>query len=199
MHALAASPSLKLYDKGRRSRRTIADAVEILRSIPGFCKSTRSTIQTTSLRLPSGEIPVLMQVVCEDLGWAVSLPTSHGFRAKLVQDASSALESAEFAGKTSLLGGAIVDHECQVTLSDGRRFRSVEIIPARMPPHGDGKRDIESVRLRDAVIRHLVRIKKAEDHHYRYLCKDCFLSLSITARFKTLSWIPCLKSCTIFS
>jgi hypothetical protein len=173
MDALAESPTLKLYDKGRPSRRTIADALEILRSIPGFCKSTRSTIRTAALRLRSGEVPFLVQVVCEDVGWVISLPTSEKFRAKLLQDGSTpASDSSDFIGETALLEGAIVDDECQVTLSDGRRLRGVEMIPARMPPHGDGKRDMESIRLRDAVIGHIVRMKKAEDRHYRYLHKD---------------------------
>jgi hypothetical protein len=85
---------------------------------------------------------------------------------------TSAPASAEIIGETSVLDGGIVDNKCQVTLLDGRRFCCVEIIPAHIPPHGDRPRDRKSVELQDAVIAHVVRMKKAEDRHYRYLHRD---------------------------
>jgi hypothetical protein len=95
------------------------------------------------------------------------------FRAKLSQhDLPPASGPVEFVGETSLLEDAIVNDECQVMLSDGRHLRSVEIIPVRMPPDGDGMRDKECIRLRDAVIGHVVQMKKAENRCYRYFHKD---------------------------
>jgi hypothetical protein len=196
MHALAVSRTLKVYDEGRTSRRTIADAVEILRSIPGFGKGTRSTIRTAPLPLPSGEVPFLLQAVCEDVGMAVSLPTSYMFRAKLLRDGPSTSEPVEFVGDTCLLEGAIVSEACQVVLSDGRRLRSVEIIPVRMRPDGHGMRGKESEKLRDAVIGHVVRMKKLKTAATVIFTKICFLAFgpSITARCKALRLIPYLKS-----
>ncbi len=109
MHALAESPTLKIHDEGRLSRRTIADAIEVLRSDARFCSTTRSTVRTVPLPLPSGKTPFLLLVVCADVGWAVSLPTSDKFRAKLLHDGRILSKSAKFTGETPLLEGAIVE------------------------------------------------------------------------------------------
>jgi hypothetical protein len=127
---------------------------------------------------------------------AVSLPTSYMFRAKLLRDGPSTSEPVEFVGDTCLLEGAIVSEACQVVLSDGRRLRSVEIIPVRMRPDGHGMRGKESAKLRDAVIGHVVRMKKLKTAATVIFTKICFLAFgpSITARCKALRLIPYLKS-----
>lgn len=154
------------------SRRTVADAVESLRRHTNFCKNTRSTIHTAPLRLPSGDIPFLVQLVCEDVGVAVSLPTCNRFRAKLAHS-STTTKFEEW--ETPLLEGAVVEiigDQVQVVLSDGRRLRGVEIIPSHMPPHLDRPREVQSIRLQRAVVGHIVRMNRAEDRCYRCIHKD---------------------------
>ena len=83
MRALAASSQMVLIDEDRKSRRTIADAIEAIRlASSGFPATARLTIRTHPLRLPSGDVPFLTQVVCAELALTVSLPTSKKFRAK---------------------------------------------------------------------------------------------------------------------
>ena len=154
------------------SRRTIGDAIEVLRSDPKFSQDMRATIRVAPLRLPSGDLPFLLVVVCEDVGLAVSLPSSKKFRAKLAHS-PTALKPEEW--ETPLLEEAIVkiiDDQVQVILSDGRRLRRVEIVPYKMPPHLDRPRDVQSRRLQNAVIAHIVGgVNNAEDRCYRYIDK----------------------------
>jgi len=46
----------------RISRRTIADAIEVLRSVPDFTKQSRAGIQVALLPLPSGQVVGLVNV-----------------------------------------------------------------------------------------------------------------------------------------
>src|SRR4051812_16820870 len=110
MRFLAGSPTMKLYDADRASRRRIADALEVLRALFGSTSGVESTIRTNPLVLPSGESPFLLQLVCKQAGLTISLPTSHRFHAKLLHErAGAAPEWREFSGEVSLLEGAIVD------------------------------------------------------------------------------------------
>lgn len=172
MEVLAASSGMKLIDAGRMSRRTIADAIEVMRSHPEFSQHRRSKVRTGPLHLPSNDVPFLVQVVCSELGMAVTLPTSQKFRAKLV-DGVRVSDFQRF--ETNLLDDFIVEvteDQVQVLLPDGRRLRGVEIIPYHLPPHGDGPRDVQSVRLRYQVIQHIVWMLNAEERCYRFVDKD---------------------------
>ena len=74
-----------------------------------------------------------------------------------------------------LLDGAIVElseDQTHIVLADGRRLHGVEIIPYRMPPHGDRPREVQSMRLQQAIVEHIVRMCKAEDRCYRYIDKN---------------------------
>ena len=147
MEVLAASSSMKLIDAGRMSRRTIADAIEVMRSHPEFSQHRRAKVRTFPLHLPSGDVPFLVQVVCAELALTVSLPTSKKFRAKGTRTPAS-LEFEEF--ETCLLDGAsaeIIDEQLEVVLSDGRRLRGVQVIPCYLPPCGDGQRQKDALRL----------------------------------------------------
>ena len=102
----------------------------------------------------------------------VTLPTSRKFRAKLVDGARvSDFQRLE----TNLLDNSIVEvteDQVQVVLPDGRRLRGAEIIPYHLPPHGDGPRDVQSVRLRFLVIQHIVWMLNAEERCYRFVDND---------------------------
>ena len=174
MEVLAASSSMKLIDAGRMSRRTIADAIEVMRSHPEFSQHRRSKVQTFPLHLPSGDVPFLVQVVCAELALTVSLPTSKKFRAKGTRTPAS-LEFEEF--ETCLLDGAsaeIIDEQLEVVLSDGRRLQGVQVIPCYLPPCGDGQRQKDALRLQEEVIGLVVRMCNAQDRCYRYVDKDLF-------------------------
>ena len=174
MEVLAASSSMKLIDAGRMSRRTIGDAIEVMRSHPEFSQHRRSKVRTFPLHLPSGDVPFLVQVVCAELALTVSLPTSKKFRAKGTRTPAS-LEFEEF--ETCLLDGAsaeIIDEQLEVVLSDGRRLQGVQVIPCYLPPCGDGQRQKDALRLQQEVIGLVVRMCNAQDRCYRYLDKDLF-------------------------
>ena len=172
MRFLAASSTTKLIDEGRMSRRTIADAIEVLRSDPKFSPNMRVSIRTDPLCLPSGDVPFLLQAVCADVGLAVTLPTSNKFRAKFAHSPTGS-RPEEF--ETPLLQGSTVEmvkDQVQVILSDGRRLRAVEIIPCHMPPRGDQPRCVQSFKRQLAVIAHIVRMNNAEDRCYQTVDDD---------------------------
>ena len=173
MRALAASSQMQLMDEGRKSRRTIADAIETMRLVSSsFPANARLAIRTSPLRLPSGDVPFVTQVVCAELRLAVSLPTSKKFRAKGARTPAT-LEFEEF--ETCLLDGAsaeIIDEQCEVVLSDGRRLRGVQVIPCYLPPCGDGQRQMDALRLHEEVIGLVVAMCNAQDRCYRYVDKD---------------------------
>jgi hypothetical protein len=120
MRFLAESPNMKIIDEGRPSRRTVADAIEVLRSHPKFSENIRPTIRTGLLQLPSGDKPFLVMLVCEELGWAATLPTSKRFPAK---SGHSARASKVEKWDIRLLDGAIVEMvegRAYVVLAGGR-------------------------------------------------------------------------------
>jgi len=170
MRALAASSQMVLIDEDRKSRRTIADAIEAIRLVSsGFPATARLTIRTYPLRLPSGDVPFLTHVVCAELAVAVSLPTSKKFRAK----GTGSLEFEEF--ETCLLDGAsaeIIGERLEVVLSDGRRLRGVQVIPCSLPPCGDGQRQTDALRLHEEVIGLVVEMCGAQDRCYRFVDND---------------------------
>jgi hypothetical protein len=186
MRALAASSQMQLIDEDRKSRRTIADAIETIRLASSvFPANARFTIRTRPLRLPSGDVPFLALVMCAELALAVSLPTSKKFRAKGTR-APANLEFQEF--ETCLLDGAIaeiIDERLEVILSDGRRLRGVEVIPCYLPPCGDGKRQMDAVRLHEEVIGLVVKMCNAQDRCYRFVDEDVLPSVRVLA-FGTL-------------
>jgi hypothetical protein len=73
---------IRLEEERRDSRRTIADALEVVRQALGFDETPRGQIRLYSLRLPSGDCPMMVEVVFPDLGRSVSLPASTKFRGR---------------------------------------------------------------------------------------------------------------------
>jgi hypothetical protein len=120
-----------LADENRNARRTIADALEILRSKAGFDEVNRAQARIGWLKLPSSETIGLVQVVfdapCNDMVYAVSLPSSREFHARRPNSS----QGGRFG--IASLDGAEIDSTGSVLLTDGTTLRAVEIIPARLP------------------------------------------------------------------
>jgi hypothetical protein len=70
-----------LQEERRNSRRTIADAFEVVHQVLGIDEIPPARIQIGLLRLPSGKVTGLVNVVFADLGCRVSLRTSTRFKA----------------------------------------------------------------------------------------------------------------------
>jgi hypothetical protein len=119
-----------LREKGRTHRRTIADAIEVLRQDARFKDTDRARIQVGGLRLPSQETVGLVAVFFDSLDertFIVSLPTSSEFRAK--RPGHSKADIFDIFE----LDDAIVDGNFAIQLRDGTVLRAVEVVPALLP------------------------------------------------------------------
>jgi hypothetical protein len=120
----------RLREKGRTLRRTIADAIEVLRQDARFKDTDRARIQVGRLRLPSQETVGLVDVLFDSLDertFIVSLPTSGEFRAK--RPGHSKADIFDIFE----LDDAIVDGNYAIQLRDGAVVRAVEVVPALLP------------------------------------------------------------------
>lgn len=121
----------KLAEDGRLSRRTVADALEVLRTYTGFTAGDYAEIQVGLLKPPSekvvGLVFVKFTVPIEDKTYLVSLPTSDGFHAFRAET------SRRVHFDIAQLDGAVVDDAGNVRLDDGMMIRAAEIEPAYLP------------------------------------------------------------------
>ena len=124
-------PEYKRLRKGRTLRRTIADAIEVLRQDAKFKDTDRARIQVGGLPLPSQEtvglVDVLFKLSFDERTFIVSLPTSGEFRAK--RPGRSKADIFDIFE----LDDAIVDGNCAIQLRDGAVVRAVEVVPALLP------------------------------------------------------------------
>jgi hypothetical protein len=120
-------PSTRLQEEGRTSRRTVADALDVVRQKLGLNEIPRARIEIGPLQLPSGQCTALVDVVFPELGCIVSLPTSARFKA--LTDTSSQHQQFEIYR----LDGAEVCSDGSVRLIDGTRLRAVEVVPTHLP------------------------------------------------------------------
>ena len=113
------------------ARRTVADALEVLRSSVGFTDNDRATIRIDLLRLPSRQVVGLINLLFEapnrEEVYVTSLPTSAYFEA--LQQGSSRRVRFEI----SQLEGALADGRGNIRLSNGEALRAVEVVPANLP------------------------------------------------------------------
>ena len=165
-----------LADENRSARRTVADALEILRSKVGFDQDNRAQARIGWLKLPSTEAIGLVQVVFDPPGddtvWVVSLPSSREFHAR--RPNSSRHSRFDIAG----LDGAIIDSAGTVLLTGGASLHAVEIIPAKLPYTPS---ELDNL----IVHRTIAFIPEARERCFRRL-RD-----SVPARFKTM--VPDLR------
>jgi hypothetical protein len=129
--------------EGRRTkRRTVADALEVVREKLGVYEITRAEIRIHHLQLPSGECTALVAVLFPDLGCCVTLPTSARFRGL------SGTSSQHQLFETSRLDRAQVSSDGSVRLVDGSWLRAVEVIPSHLP--------YELSELEKLILRHVI-------------------------------------------
>ncbi len=147
----------RLREESRNSRRTIADALEVLREVADFKAGDRARVRIGRLTLPSSKVVGLVVVQFEaargERVYLVSLPTSVRFRA--VRQGSAQPEVFDI----SRLDGAVVDSAAHVTLADGVAVRAVDVFPARLP--------YEPSDLDWRIVHQTVAIVGAEEHCYR--------------------------------
>jgi hypothetical protein len=148
----------RLCEESKASRRTIADALEVLRQAADFADDDRAEIRIGALHLPSDHIVGLVDIVFDaphrDKTFIVSLPTSA--RCRAICDAWPRRRELE----TSKLDGAVVDAEANVHVSGGK-LRAVEVIPFPLP--------YEPTELDWRIVRLTIAIIAAEDRCYRSL------------------------------
>ena len=122
-------PQVRLREEVRMSRRTVADAFEIVREERRGEQVASGRFDIAMIELPSKERTALVDVVFPELGCRVSLPTSARFSAR----PQTKPGRREF--DVSRLRDASVTSDGSVMLSDGTRLHAVEVIPTHLPYH----------------------------------------------------------------
>jgi hypothetical protein len=116
-----------LKEDDRNNRRTVADALEVIRQEFGVDETPGAEIRVSHLPLPSGEATATVVLVCSALDCCVSLPASWWFTA--FPEKCSRRQRFEI----SCLDQAKVGPDGSVVLTDGRCLRGVEMVPTHMP------------------------------------------------------------------
>lgn len=152
----------QLQEDQRLCRRTLADALEVLRDHAGFDDHHRAEVSVGLLQLPSGhvvgQVVVLFDAASDDRIYTVSLPSAAHFRA--IRDGCSHRDRLD----VERLAGALIDGDGHVTLADGTGLRAVEVMPVHMP-----NRPSE---LEWRIVHHTISILGAEEQCYRRLRDD---------------------------
>jgi hypothetical protein len=147
--------ALKEHD--RNNRRTVADALEVIRQEFGVDETPGAEIRVGPLLLPSGEATAVVVLMCPDLGCYVSLPASWWFTE--FTERSSRRHRFEIL----CLDQAKVGPEGSVVLTDGRRLRGVEMVPTHMP--------YELSRVEKRILQNVIKLTES-DGCYRNLRED---------------------------
>jgi len=120
----------RLQEDKRNLRRTILDAIYVLRKCAKFGENDRANIRITPMRLPSHQIVALVDLIfskpLQRTDYVASLPTSAQFTA--LSGESPRRENFDIA----LLDRAVVDFGGNVTLPDATSLRGVQIVPAQL-------------------------------------------------------------------
>jgi len=123
-----SNPAMRLLmEDSRDKRRTVADAVEVIRQEPEVEEMAGAEIRVSPFELPSGEATAVVAVVCPDFDCFVSLPASWWFTA--LSEKCSQRQRFEIP----CLDDAKVGPDGSIVLTDGRRLRGVEMVPSHMP------------------------------------------------------------------
>jgi hypothetical protein len=149
----------RLAEQDRLSRRTIVDALEVLREFAGFQADDLAKIRIALLKLPSADVVGLFDLEFatppQDKTYLVSLPSSARFHA--ARTGASRPDRFDIAR----LDRAVVDGIGKVVLADGTNLRAVEVIPAYLP--------LEPSELDRRIVRHTISMIGAEQRCYRRL------------------------------
>jgi hypothetical protein len=121
----------RIAEEDKASRRAIADATTVLRKAVQFNEHDRAKIRVTAIRLPSGDVVGLVDVLFEapwlDERYCVSLPTAGRFKG-FRQDIRRHVDL-----EIIRLNKAAADAAGTVVLADGTILGAVRVIPAQMP------------------------------------------------------------------
>ena len=124
-------PSLENTIDGRRSMRSVADAIEALRNAQSLTPDSLIEIRTSFLPARTAVRPSIVLVVCRasatEQTRGVALPTSYKFTCR--RRGKPTTETLE----TPLLDRATVCHQGTVSLTDGTCLQAVNVIPAALP------------------------------------------------------------------
>jgi hypothetical protein len=171
----------RIREEDRNSRRSIADAIEVLRNVGVFNESSRAEIRVGSFRPLSGDWLYLVDVLCNvpslETVFVVGLPTSTNFKA--IRAGSLRRELFGLA----LLDDALVSDDAGVVLRDGSKLRAVEIIPTRLLN--------DPCKLDWRIVHHTISIIGAEEHCYRSVRAD--VPSPLRDRVPDVRFIDCSK------
>jgi hypothetical protein len=146
-----------LKEDSRDQRRTVADALEVIRQELGIDEISGAEIKVGPFELPSGEVTAVVVVVWPDFDCFVSLPASCRFTALLERS------SQRHRFEISFLDGAKVCPDGSVVPTDGRWLRGVEMVPTHMP--------YALSPVEERILRHMIELTMSYDC-YRNLRKD---------------------------
>jgi hypothetical protein len=117
---------------GRKSLRSVADALEKLRELGGLQGTGNIECNILPIQLPNGRVSGLVCVIGprQDDGrrWIIWMPSAVKFSAISMTKVRQTFE-------IGLLNGAIIDHDGIVTLHNGQHVHGVNLIP--VPVHYD--------------------------------------------------------------
>jgi hypothetical protein len=117
---------------GRKSMRSVADALEKLRELGGLRGTGNIECNTRLIQLPNGRVSGLVCVIGprQDNGrrWIIRMPSAARFSAMSTTKVRQTF-------KIGLLNGAIIDQDGNVTLHTGQHVHGVTLIP--VPVHYD--------------------------------------------------------------
>ena len=119
-------PMLRYTINGRRTMRSVADAIERLALEARFSDHSLAQIRTQPIRLPGGEVTSIVLVIGEprtgEPSCGVALPSASFFTGRTAEGATEKFD-------ISRLDRAWVDNRGRVELSDGTALYAVEVIP----------------------------------------------------------------------
>jgi hypothetical protein len=115
---------------GKRSRRTIADALAVLEMRAAFGQEDIAEIRVRMMPLRPdksvGIVQVVFDVPCSENSYAIPLPSAEYFR-------GMSADGHRKRHRIELLAGALTDAKGNVRLGNGDAMRAVEVEPARLP------------------------------------------------------------------
>jgi hypothetical protein len=126
------SPLSKPTFDGRKSLRSVADALEKLRELGGLQGTGNIECNTLPIQLPNGRVSGLVCVIGprQDNGrqWIIRMPSAAKFS---VISTTKVRQTFDIG----LLNGAIIDQDGNATLHNGQHVHGVHLIP--VPAHYD--------------------------------------------------------------
>lgn len=153
-----AIPTQARTINGRRSMRSVADALEALLKDGHLVDGSLLELRTSPLPSQTDEAPSLVFVVCHadpsKKSWGVALPTSWEFTGRSLQTGTPG------TFEISCLDQAKIDEDGTVTLSDGTRLKAVEVIPASLP--------WQLTELQKRIVYWTIKFTESEGDFYRY-------------------------------